>query len=316
MQSFLSKVFILFLMSYSNTLSASNWYWGGYEIIGLKNFSRSEILQQIPIKLKDVYKEDNVLWDTWCRQIKEKFSFYYVRCSSVRYSDFKAFFVIDIIEKRSDRKLFFLKEPKDSIDFPSEKVMHLYEDLQNILWDNFNKGTPSGEFNKDAYLDYEDPRMSKIVSELIVLVPPIKDKLIHILKKDHSAQKRATAATLLNWAKDPQYVGERIFSSIRDPHHLVRNNISRFFLHYYNMIHSKELLKNILSQYKYQLQFTSHGDRNKAVMGIYFLLKNHPDLSKYVFNLMGADIKKLSEESILSNVGQIAKEIVLMIHPK
>ena len=94
-----SKYFILVLSLFNlNTLNANEWKWTGFEVIGSRSASRGQIISDLSIKSGDTYIEDQPQWQTWCEQIKKKFDFYYTDCSSVRFADYRAFLVINIVE--------------------------------------------------------------------------------------------------------------------------------------------------------------------------------------------------------------------------
>src|SRR5690606_22269228 len=83
------------------------WKWAGFEVMGHHKIERTAILKHIPIQVGEAYNEDHAKWETWCNEIKNHFKFYYTYCSSVRYADFQAYFIIDIVEAGHEHRVKF-----------------------------------------------------------------------------------------------------------------------------------------------------------------------------------------------------------------
>ena len=255
------------------------------------------------------YIKDPESWDHWCEKIRTKFDFYYVKCRSVQYNDRKAFFVIDIVEKGDEFRLSFRLPPIQTVTLVNDEIINEWNTLRTRMWELFYQGSGAIEDGSQGYLNYSDSEMAKSVGKLVQLVPPYRINLLEVITLDKNAEKRARAANLLNWALDVEESINAIYPFMNDPDRGVRNNLSRFMLHYLDRLTDRTLRINIIDSFSKQLWWPDHADRNKAIIGLYDIASYYPDEKDYIKQVAFEGIETLAHQSILPNVGDIARQL-------
>ena len=75
-------------------------------------------------------------------------------------------------------------------------------------------------------------------------------------------------------------------------------------------VEDRALLREVVASLARQLARPSHGDRNKALYGLAAVLDAAPELEPFVEERAGAWLRRLAEQSVLSNVGGVAVELL------
>lgn len=288
--------------------------WVGVEVVGYHKHARNEFLENLPFEIGDEYKEDRETWDKWCEELKNKFNFAYTNCSSVRYGDFRAYFVINIVEKGDEARLQFREEPKEEIEFASAEIQTKYDALYKRLWKLFDDGRFPFENVKPGFLDYDDAEMHALCIELSKLVPPYREKIIQALGRHKDSEKRAMAANLLNWAGSHAQSIPSAIVLLDDPAKDVRNNISRYVVPFVELVNDENTLREIVDQLKTQLRRPSHSDRNKAIYSLLSIAKAKPEVRPYILETALTQIQELQTQSILENVKGPADELLGLLN--
>ncbi len=311
-----ARIVIVLFLGFTPTLSfAQDWKWTGFEVIGNRTVTKADILSLLPVKVGDVYKEDPSSWKKWCSDIKKQFKFHYTECSAVRYLNFEAYVVIEIVEVGYEYRSKFRADPTGDITLASSEVLDLYERLYKRLWELFNQGIAAQETTDKGYLDYSDKQMHNIVEQLVKVTPKYRDNLLEVLEKDKDINKREKAANLLNWtvnSLDDSIV--RANRLLDDPSGLVRNNISRFTLHFVDKVQTEKYRHGLIDQLLLQLDRPSHGDRNKAIYNLLSLAHTFPSDRPYIKTNGLSVIEYTSQTSVLSNVRDPATELLKLLN--
>lgn len=285
------------------------WRWKDFEIVGSTQTDPAAIRQAIPLPLGGAFPEDPEVWAAWCPGLAERFGLASLTCSPVLFLDGRAYLVVEVVEKEEAERLRFGTAPAGDIALP-ESLVSLYTRLQERQQDNFRQGRANQEDVKQGYLDYSEPEMHALAQELAAAVPPHRATLLAALAEDKDAEDRARAATLLHWAPDKESSIAAAHRHVADPSGLVRNDISRFLLFYLDRVKSRDTLRSVIDALALQLSRPSHGDRNKALYGLESLLKGAPDLAPAVAEKAGPWLRRIAEQSVLENVGDVAKGLV------
>jgi hypothetical protein len=288
---------------------AQEWKWTGFEIVGSRSVSREQIIESLPLKLGQPYKENVAEWEAWCSNLREKFGFLHADCSGLRYLDFRAYFVVSLVEKGEGYRIRYRPAPTQNIPIQDPEVFSLYDQLMKRLWELFGQGINAGEKTLPEYVDFEDPQMHALVLKLVERAPAVRDNLIQIVGFDKDPKKRADAAWILCWAKSPTDSIARVFSFLDDPAELPRNDISRFMTHWVSSVQDPKLEKPLLDALILQMKRPSHADRNKALSNLLSYLPKHPGAIPYFKSIGKDEIEHIAENSVLENVGLYAKEI-------
>jgi hypothetical protein len=290
------------------------WKWKGFEIIGNHKVLSRDIQAVIPIHLGDTFREDVPTWQTWCTDIKSKFALPFTNCSAVRYSNFDAYFVVDVVEPGFEYRNRFRAAPAGDIPFATQDILKLYERLYQRLWELFDEGTPPSETSDKGYLDYSDAEMHGLVQKLIQIVPGYRANLLDVVENDKDINKREKAANLLNWTLND--LDKSILQANRlldDPSTLVRNNISRFTPHFLDKVQNQSARKLIIDQLLLQLDRPTFADRNKAIFNLLLIAQKFPQDRPHIKSKGGTLIKYISTVSVLDNVKGIAIEVLKML---
>ena len=122
------------------------------------------------------------------------------------------------------------------------------------------------------------------------------------------------AADLLNWGGSPHRIIKEVYSLLDDPHYGVRNQLSRFMIHYIKGIKDESLALQLVATFLLQLDRPSHGDRNKALINLNQLIDTHPRLIPFTKAIGGPLVETIAVQSILENVGGEAKKLLLKLN--
>jgi len=296
------------------TSFAQNWKWAGVEVFGNRKTIKKDVLASIPIEVGDAFEDDPASWQEWCRDLKNQFGFHFTNCSAVRYINFEAYLVVDIVEDGDEYRNVFRSEPTGTVQLATPEILSLHESLYKRLFDLFNQGVGVLESADKGHLDYADKEMHKIAEQLVKLVPKYRDNLLEVLAKDKDINKRATAANLLNWSVSN--LSDSVAKSNRlldDPSDLVRNNISRFTTNFVDRLQSQSARQELIDNLLLQLDRPSHGDRNKAIYNLLSIANTFESDRPYIRVKGHALIDYTAKTSILDNVRGPAADLLNLI---
>ncbi|MGH9870013.1 MAG: HEAT repeat domain-containing protein [Candidatus Polarisedimenticolia bacterium] len=299
------------------------WTWAGLEILGNHSVPRSAIEPLIPIPLGSPYRVgDAPFWSDGCEQVKRRFDFADVICGDRPLRVFdgrKAYLIVDVVEKGQEDRLRFREAPSGSVPFGSDEIVSIAGELGSRTMSAAMAGHPYDESGDKGYLSYVDPNgtnedLGPVVDKLARLVPEHRGNLLDILKQDKDPQKRQKAANLLCWAGgDLQKLIRTTLPLLDDPDPGVRNNLSRFMLHFVGQLPSKRLHRRMIDSFVDQIERPSHGDRNKGLYNLLTLASAFPADRDHLRGSGLASIRYLAENSIVFNVQGPARELLALI---
>jgi len=285
------------------------WVWKDIEVVGHNKLTREQITQFIPLEVGAKYKHEKEKWDAWCAQVKAYLILHHASCSALLYSDFSAYLVVDIIEQQDAARTNFREPPQKEIDFVPAEIIAAHEELMNRVWELFKAGNPPIENYENGFKDYDDPKAHQLSLKLQRLVPKYRENILDTLENDLYEQKRVMAADLLNWADNTSDSISRVHRLLNDPSYTVRNDISRFMMSFVAKVPDKSLLPGVIDSLVVQLEYPSHGDRNKALYALLAIADNFQELHEYLRKTGQGPIERIAEQSILSNVGSVADDL-------
>ncbi len=298
------------------------WIWTDYEVVGHRSVTRDEILQDLPFTMGEEAqrgKETNIAINEWCDGRKEALGLYGIDCGFLRFGDGKTYVTVNVLEREDAVKLTTRARPTADLALPAE-LDATYSKLFEIQEGHFDSGNykvlqeevtrPDGA---DPYLTYpKEPEMAKLAAELAATAPAHRDTLRDIAARAANPAVRARAATLLNWAGDTTKSIEIAHQLLDDPSALVRNNLSRFMLHYIPDVDDPDLQGSLARVLAVQATRPSHPDRNKALFGLLYIAQSSEPARALVMKEAGETIRRLAEQSRLPNVGEVAKQILAL----
>lgn len=289
----------------------SRWTWTDFEIVGQTRHTREEIAALLPVELGTPYPEDTSIFDRCNEILRAELDVAHVACSNVLFLTGEAYLVVEMVEHgEEDRREF---RPAPAGDAPlAPELAALYDRLMKSLMDAFRAGADIGENMDAGHLDYRLPEMHAVVEEMRRTVPPRREELLRVLAENPTGADRARAAWLLNWAGNEADTIARVLPFVDDPHGVTRNDITRFMLHYVDRVEDEATRRAIVDALARQLRRPSHGDRNKAASSLKALLEAHPELAPYVAETAGPWLRRIAEQSVLENVGGVAREVLAM----
>ncbi len=288
------------------------WIWKDIEINGHHSVSRDAILAEVELELGTPFGTERVAWSDIGERVRSTFEFADVRVGAVRYIDYNAFLTIEVIERGDEHRVEMKPAPTGDLPLADEDVRAVFARMDQLRSEGFESGKPAPELDTEGFLDFDDAELHALALELRELVPPHRLALIDVVLLDADAEKRGTAATLLNWGGDVADSIARIHSAASDPSSHVRNNATRFMLHYMDRVESPEVRAELIGELARQLERPSHGDRNKACYGLLRLLEAWPDDARLVAQEAGDALRTIARDSILSNVREPAEQILAL----
>ncbi len=185
--------------------------------------------------------------------------------------------------------------------------------VSNNIAEGFERGTPFTAKVVGGFKDYDDPQLHALALRLRELVPDHRLALIDVIREDRDSQKRASAATMLHWGGDVADSIARVNACANDPTVTVRNNVTRFMLHYLDMVESPEVRTALIASLARQLRRPSHADRNKAVYGLLHIMQAFPADGPAIAAAAQEELRMLARDSVLFNVGDPARELIALL---
>lgn len=287
----------------------TRWTWTGFEIVGQTRHTREEIAALLPVELGTPYPEDRSIFERCNEILRAELDVAHVACSNVLFLTGEAYLVVEVVEHGEEERRDFRPAPAGDAPLAPE-LAALYDRLIASFTAAFQEGADVGENMDAGYLDYRHPEMHAVVEEMRRVVPPRREELLRVLAENPEGANRARAAWLLNWAGQEADTVARVLPSLDDPHGVTRNDVSRFLLHHVDRIGDDETLRALVDALARQLRRPSHGDRNKAAYSLKALLETNPRLGAYVTEKAGPWLRRIAEQSILDNVGGVAREVL------
>jgi len=231
----------------------------------------------------------------------------------------RTYITAQVLEESDAIRLADRDEPIRDLALPAEldALMQQREERFEELFD-------SGQYEKLAervieddagrvYLEYHgDDQLGALSKKLADLAPTHRDVILDVLKNSSHAQARARAANALNWAGQYEDSIRSVHTLLDDPSGLVRNDITRFMLAYVKRIEDPELKGSLVRVLALQAMRPSHADRNKALFGMLFIAQTSTEARDVVLEQAGDTIRLIAEQSLLENVGGIAKMILAL----
>lgn len=167
---------------------------------------------------------------------------------------------------------------------------------------------------ENGYLDSNQPKLHELALKLSRAAFPHNKLLLKIIKESNDPSERVKAATLLSWSGHPNNIEFVIkHNLLNDPDSSVRNNLARSLYFTVGMIKNEKLLKKAIDVYCHQAKLPTHCDRNKALISLKGILENHKYLSESVNKECRATLEYISQMSILPNVVEVAKDILVQL---
>lgn len=287
----------------------TRWTWTGFEIVGQQQHTREEIAALLPVELGTPYPEDRAIFERCNEILRAELDVAHVACSNVPFLTGEAYLVVEVVEHGEEERREYRPAPAGDAPLAPE-LAALYDRLIGSLNAAFREGADVGENMYAGYLDYRHPEMHAVVEEMRRVVPRRRDELLRVLAENPEGANRARAAWLLNWAGDEADTIARVLPALDDPHGVTRNDVTRFLLHYVDHLEDEATLRALVDALARQLRRPSHGDRNKAASSLEALLEAHPELGPYVLEKAGPWLRRIAEQSILDNVGGVAREVL------
>lgn len=300
------------------------WTWAGLEILGNHTVPRAEIEKLIPIPMGGEWRQgDPPVWKESCAAVKERFDFAEVLCPDrplLVFGGRKAYLVVDVVEKGRESRVNFRAAPTGSVPFANDEMVRLSQEVGAKTMAAAMAGHGYNETGTKGYLVYEDKSgtnedMTPAVERLAQLVPQYRDNLFAVLRGEADKNARREAATLLNWAGDPDRTMREALTLLDDPEDGVRNNLSRYMIHFSGQVTSKRLRHRMIDTFVRELDTPSHGDRNKGLYNLLAIAQARPDDHAYILDRGGDALRYLGENSILFNVQGPARDLLELLAP-
>lgn len=303
----LLSFFILLLLSSAGFAQQSL---QGVEVLGNKLIARETILSGFPLQTNTPLPSDMSSLKAWCDTLEVRLHVPFARCGIVGFGGGKVYAVVDVVEAGDESKLKTPEKiPYRDIELNSD-LYKLSRQLTSVWIEKLKKNAGVKSFvSRGVFLDYDDQELSLLANQLFLLASVQKQAIFDVLLYSKSESQRTEAAHLLNWCGDPQAAMIKAMVAFRDESSSVRNNLVQFISFYFSYIPSADI-QHLIGDLAWQLNLPSHTDRNKALGVLFLLLKKHPEMAREVKELAEDQITYLAKNSVLPNVGGVAKKIL------
>ena len=315
------KIFFIIFSTFSssiafgNTADISDFHgtWQGVEVIGCNKTVAKQIREIIPLKIGTPLNLTEETLNGWCKTINNAIVPLKAECSFVGYPKEKHYYyVVDVLNTSNLDPYRKIEVNKfNNLTIP-KKIYSTFKELNTKRFKALVSSVPSGENFKNGYVDYSDPNLKKITRVLAKNVSKHNALLINIITYSSNVEQRRDASTLLSWAKLSEPEIEKIIDRnlLNDPDSATRNNLTRSLSFYFKNTFEPQLAEKIIHSCCEQINFPSHGDRNKALISIDQMLTANQKTSQFIQPECQKNLKYISEMSILPNVGLIATDIL------
>ena len=288
--------------------------WQGVEILGNKHIKRQDVEKIISVPIGTAATVNDVkALKSRCVDVKERLLLAETKCGFVMLPGGRVFLTVDVIESGDERRLKFRSEDSFQKVYLPDELMKRLAEFQSLQFAKFQKGVKHEDVVKAGILDSTDAELHSVIEKLVFATEGKTDILFKVLEYSDDAKHRAAAATLLSWARMPAQSIAALPPYLDDPSEVVRNDISRFILKFIDSVGSEIVITQLIEAFSKQLDFPSHGDRNKALFALAQIARTRPASRPIISRVGGPTISYIAENSILENVGGEAKKLVAML---
>jgi tetratricopeptide (TPR) repeat protein len=146
----------------------------------------------------------------------------------------RAYITVDLVDAEDAARLQFLPTPSGHPEDPEGLVAH-WQAYEKKGWQLFQQGQldmMAKDRCKVAHciMGFIHPDLAPYEPVFLEKVPQAREALVKVLREEENDQKRAAAAFVLAYAGTPEQVVDALVPFIRDPSHLVRNNVLRVIM--------------------------------------------------------------------------------------
>lgn len=318
------QIFLIFFAIFispivsGNTVDISDFHgtWQGVEVIGCNKTIANQIREIIPLKIGSPLNLTEETLKTWCKMVNNKIVPNKAECSFVGYPKEKHYYYVVDVTSTSDLNPYRKIEISElnNLTIP-KKIYSAFKKLNTKQFKALTSGVSSGEnFNK-GHIEYSNLKLQKFTDKLSKATPQHRQLLIEIITHSSNVAQRRDSSTLLSWAKLTESEIETIIDRnlLNDPDSATRNNLTRSLSFYFKNAFEPQLTEKIIHSCCQQINFPSHGDRNKALISIDQMLTVNYQAKHFIHPECQKNLKYISEMSILPNIGLIATDILKKI---
>jgi hypothetical protein len=249
------------------------------DVFGTRAFSAADVLRDYGPDIEAMVREEGAMMDggaaapelaTQRRRVldglRRRGNFAYLdlsvtfsRANGQRFANA----MLDVVERGdSARRLAFAPEPRDTVPDPAGLVAR-WQAYQTELMQMFMQGKISPAQN-DCPVVHCLSGYDTLAAHSAAFardVPPHRDAILRVLRRDHDPERRAAAAFLLGNLTDAQWVANALVPAVRDPAEDVRNNAMRVLM---MLAQRKQPVAIPLDPLLAAIRYPGASDRNKA----------------------------------------------------
>ncbi len=313
-------LFVLLMPMYAD--EKPRWIWTGVEVVGPEPLPpKDELVTLLPFRLGDPFSpydsegkmQRPVDKEAIIRRLSGTWSDLQFTVGGVLFSDKKAYLVVNVVDTTlpsAPARIFDLSEP------PPEGLFALRQALEDRRRELFNQGVPPTESSDKGYLHFDEARCEELTAQLADQAPPFRQRLVQLMLRHENSATRASAAELLNWSGDHQENVDAVITAMSDPDETVRNNATRYLMAFTSSLKDPASRHRLLAALAVQMRQPSHADRNKALFALNSFLLDWPEDENVARQITELTVTRIARQSILPNVGAIAKLLLDRWHPK
>lgn len=225
----------------------------------------------------------------------------------------KVFVVFDIVDPTSTTAMptRVLVNPHHVMT-KSEKPAMLLKQLRDRIIKLDEEGRKWSDSYPQGVRIFTDEAANRLVTELRRFGPVLRSDWLEVVSSDPDPQLRCDAIELLNWGGEYADTCANILPAIDDTDHNVRGSVVRFIYPRLQILPDNFPWVNLAAGLCRQLKRPSHEDRSKSMFCLMALMKLKPELIEPIKRTCGNDVKRISEESRISNLKQTARNMLIV----
>lgn len=209
--------------------------------------------------------------------------------------------------------------PTRKLEFPhrvfltNTKPLTLLEQLETRRLQLQEQGRPTEVVYKDGVKHYSDVACDRIVDQLLVVTPTVREQLHQMVSSDPSPKRRMAGIELLNWAGDPVADTVEVVPAINDVDADVRVVAAKYVLARVDLLPDRFPWTRLIEAYAFQLSRPSHRDRVTGLACLAALAKARPELKYNVKVYSEERLKELVEHSSIPSIRTRCQDLLAQV---
>lgn len=202
-----------------------------------------------------------------------------------------------------------LQEPRH-VALPNERPFSLLQELKTRMEKLSDEGRPTSESYQDGVKYYSDVACQRTAERIEQELQGQLPYLIRILAQDPNGERRAQAAELLNWTRDPVRNCAALIPALDDSDMKVRMAACKYIWARIGLLPDNFPFDSLLEGLSRQLGRPSHHDRVRAMAALLALARRDSDSIGGIKTFDEAKLSEIASNSVIPSVQSLAKQVL------